>query len=183
MAETGTKVILTVNGVEQKPSTLSGTMLDALVDDGALKEAKLQAPSTDDVLLAHRVARIEIPYTDIETTASSPYQIGPTFPINTVIKQAYYEVDTTFTSGGGDAATISLGFLTDDVAGIVAATAISAGGNVFDAGGHNCIQDGDFANRSEILTAARKINCVRAGGQDLTAGSMVLFVEYVIAVP
>ena len=100
-------------------------------------------------------------------------------PDNAIVKRAYYDVVTTFTSST-DAATIALGIPTDDAAGIVAATAISGGGNIWDAGYHDGIQDGAAANFANKTTAERAFTMTVAT-EDLTAGKMVIFLEYVIS--
>lgn len=97
-------------------------------------------------------------------------------PVGAVITRAYYRVNTTFTSAT-DAATIAISIPTDDVAGIVAATAISAGGNVWDAGNHEAIQTGTAANFSEITTDARTLTYTVAV-EALTAGKLHLVIEY-----
>jgi len=102
---------------------------------------------------------------------------GPTVPAGYRVLRAYYSVDTTFTSAT-DAATIGIGFDTDDVSGIVAATAISAGGNIWDAGLHEGIQTGTMANMGEELTAARQFEAVIAV-EALTDGELALYVDAV----
>ena len=151
-----------------------------IIENGALGEALLAAASTDDVLNVKRIAKLDVAYTDIETTGGSPYLVGPTLPDNAYVTKAWYEVTTTFTSGGGaDAATIGIGFNTDDAAGIFTATAISTGTTWDAAGPIDCIQDGAAANMGEQLTAARQVEFLVAV-EDLTAGNLQLFVEYVV---
>jgi hypothetical protein len=73
-------------------------------------------------------------------------------PDNSRIIDGFYEVTTTFTSAT-DAATISLGIPTDDVAGLLAAAAISTG-TTFDAAAPKAlIQVGTVAAISEKTTA------------------------------
>jgi len=112
-----------------------------------------------------------------ERTVAS-HGLGVYLPDNAVIVRAFYQVITTFTSAT-DSATIALTIPTDDVAGIAAATAISAGGNVWDAGWHEAIQDGTAATFSEQTTAIREITATVAVDV-LTAGKLILFGEYVI---
>ena len=99
-------------------------------------------------------------------------------PDNAIITKAWYEVLTTFTDGADDSATIAIGIPTDDVAGIVAAVAISDGGNPWDAGNHDCIQDGTTAAFAEKTTASRAITATVADDA-LSDGVLVLHVEYV----
>jgi len=97
-----------------------------------------------------------------------------TVPNNAVVVRGYYYVATGFTSGGS--ATVSIGINTDDAAGLLALTAIGSG---FTAGWHECIQDGTAANFSTVTAAERTID-VAVAVADLTAGNMVIFLEYVI---
>jgi hypothetical protein len=115
-----------------------------------------------------------------ERTIAS-HGLGVYLPDNAIITRSWYEVLTTFTSAGADAGTIALGIPTDDVAGIVAALAISNGGNIWDAGLHEGIQDGAAANMGVKLTAERQLTADVAE-QALTAGKLRLYVEYVISV-
>ena len=99
-------------------------------------------------------------------------------PANTRVIGGYYDVITTFTSPTTDDATISVGFLTDDAAGIVAATAIDAGGNVWDAGIHAIIQVGSAATHSEKTTASRNVT-VTIGVEAVTAGKFIMYLACV----
>lgn len=110
--------------------------------------------------------------------AIGAHNIGIEIPDNARIMRSWYEVLVTFTSAT-DAATISLGLPTDDAAGIVAATAISAGGNIWDAGLHEGIQTGSTANAGEKTTAARQIVATVAV-EALTAGKLFFYCEYVV---
>lgn len=100
--------------------------------------------------------------------------------INTVVTRAWYQVITTFTSAA-DTATISIGISNDDVAGIMAAIPINDGGNPWDAGFHDAIQDGAAANFANKVTASGTTIHFTVGGQALTAGKLILFLEYVQA--
>ncbi len=119
---------------------------------------------------------IPVDFTDIEAASNVLY--GPTIPNHAIVTRAFYVVKTTFTSAT-DAATIGIGFATDDAAGIVATTAISAGGNLWDAGAHEGIQDGTVAAFGNKLTADRKVQFIRGGAEALTAGALWLVLEYV----
>lgn len=112
--------------------------------------------------------------------AIGTFDRGPFMPIGAVITRFWYRVMTTFTSAA-DTATISVGFVTDDAAGLLAAIAISDGTNPFDAGNRVGIQDDALGNFSERLTAARQFRFTVAV-QALTAGRLIGFAEYVVAV-
>lgn len=142
-----------------------------------VEEFASNGPS-DTLNLLKKIVALRVDYTDI--SALSTKYLGPIFPDNSFVTRAYYKVLTTFTSGGGDAASIGIGFNTDDAQGIVATVAISAG-TPWDVGYHECIQDGAAGNFGNQLTAARQLEFLRGGGQDLTAGALILFVEYVTA--
>lgn len=114
---------------------------------------------------------------------NTAYDMGVDLPDNAVITRAWYDVITTFQSGGTDAVTMSVGLPTDDANGIVAFTSISSSGNVWDAGYHEAIQTGTAANFSTKTTAARAVtfSISSSAAGDLTAGALVLFLEYVIS--
>lgn len=101
---------------------------------------------------------------------------GVYIPAGAIITKVTYQVKTTFTSAN-DSATIAI-----HAAGandIVTATAISAGGNVWDAGFHAATQDGTVTNYLGALSAEKEITFTVAV-QALTAGKLVAFVEYIL---
>ena len=79
--------------------------------------------------------RIAYGVVDLSSAAIGSYPIGSltALPNNIIITGCWYTVNTTLTSGGGDAATVAINVNGVDV---VAATAISGGGNIWDAGAH-----------------------------------------------
>src|SRR3990167_11392123 len=95
-----------------------------------ISESWLDDPSQDGRGLI-RVLRVTFdPSADasLRTTAAA-YSLPRSragLPSGAIVVRSWYEVITTFTSAS-DAATISIGYPTDDVAGIVAAIAISDG--------------------------------------------------------
>tara|TARA_R110000823_G_scaffold54116_1_gene132978 strand:+ start:1427 stop:1996 length:570 start_codon:yes stop_codon:yes gene_type:complete len=99
---------------------------------------------------------------------------GPKLPIGAIITNGVLYNTTAWTSGGS--ATISLGILVDDVAGIKAATAVATVGA---AGPIALIQTGAAATASEITTAERDITMTIAVAA-LTAGASCLVVDYVV---
>lgn len=102
-----------------------------------------------------------------------------TLPDNARVMRGWYETQTTFTSAT-DAATISLGIATDDVAGLKAAIAISNGANPYDAGLGELIQTGTVANASEKTTAATRTIDAVVATESLTAGVLVVVLDYVV---
>jgi hypothetical protein len=100
---------------------------------------------------------------------------GPTFPDNTVIVHASYEVQTTFTSPTGpDNATVGLGVTTDDAQGLVALAVINVG-TPWDATGAivDTLAVGTAAGQTTKTTAARQLN-LQVGVEDITAGRLVV---------
>lgn len=113
------------------------------------------------------------------------YRVGDTsaftLPTNVQIKRADYQVVTTFTSAT-DAAILSIGIPTDDVAGIIAALAISNGSNIWDLTAKQVatIQTGTTANDSEVTTAERSIILTNThASEPTTAGKIFLDIEYI----
>jgi hypothetical protein len=129
-------------------------------------------------------------------TAQRPtgtYGLGVYLPPKAIITRVWIDVVTTFTSAGSDAGTIAIQLQSAND--VVAATAISAGGDIWDAGLHGT-KIGTFALDGNSLTAVamaaaaagamlkltaeREITAVVAS-QALTAGKANIFVEYIIS--
>lgn len=154
-------------------SGVSGDIIPVLIFPGRL------APNMGaDGLHFKGVARATFDATAGKSTAA--HGLGVTLPDNAIVTRAWYEVITTFTSAA-DTATIALGVPTDGAAGIKAAVAIGDGGNPWDAGNHDGIQDGAAANFLAKLTAARELTATVAV-QALTAGKLILYCEYVVSI-
>lgn len=126
-------------------------------------------------------------------TTVAAHGLGVYLPINAIITNAYVDVITTFTSAA-DSATIALSV--EGANDLTAAIAISNASNVWDAGLHGCLPgsyaEATVAGDTAILDAARKaasyINLTAereltatVAVQALTAGKLVLFVEYVLS--
>lgn len=167
---TGTAVATDDIGTAAKMNLKLETVLEADLETGHSYAA--------DGLNEKRVARATYDFAE-HGGAISTIGLGVTLPDNAIVVRAFYEVLTTLTSAG-DTATIAVTIPTDDVAGIVAATAINAGGNVWDAGHHEAIQTGTAATFSEKCTAARELS-VTIAVQAVTAGKFILWCEYVIS--
>lgn len=102
--------------------------------------------------------------------------LGVFLPDNAVIRRAWYDVVTTFTSAT-DAATVALKAQT--AGDLKAAIAISDVSNPWDA----AIKDGvpvDTAATAIKLTAEREL-VLTVAVEALTAGKLVLYVEYVVS--
>ena len=119
---------------------------------------------------------------------------GVRIPDGSVITRAWYFVNTVFTDGGDDNTTIKLGLVSDDDE-FVAAIAISAAGDVWDAGshgtliGHGGVESGDNAETAIENAASNSATFVHVTTDDelimtvavdvVASGKLTLFVEYV----
>lgn len=153
----------------------------ATVADLAVTEGKLSA-YTADALHANRIARATFDFAVDGGSHNTDYDMGVDLPDNAVVTRAWYDVITTFQSGGSDAAVLGIGILSDDAQGLVAFASISSG-TPWDAGFHEAIQSGAASNFSTKTTDARavtfSISSTAAG--DITAGKLVVFMEYVLS--
>lgn len=133
------------------------------------------------------------PSADTTKRPVATYGLGVYLPVKAIVTKAWIDVITTCASASADAGTIAVQIQSAND--VVAAIAISDASNVWDAGirgskiGVVAIS-GDAetalvataANSANMLklTAEREISVV-VGGQALTAGKFVVFVEYVIS--
>lgn len=132
----------------------------------------------------------------VENTTIAAHGLGVYLPDNAIVVRAWYDVITTFTSAT-DAGTLAL--KVQGANDLVSALAISDGSNIFDAGLHGTLTAGTTTlteaapnTRTQIvhaadivagfikLTAERELT-VTVAVEALTAGKLVLFVEYVIS--
>lgn len=163
-------------------TTAAGNMLA-----GYAAAAKASAATTGYVLVAPEQAKgdgksglVMLSYDfAVDGGAIGSLYSDDVLPDNAVVIRTSYEVLTTCTSAT-DAGTGALGIETDDVAGLLAATAISAGGNVFDAGFHDGIQDGAAANFATKTAAAGRRLQFDIAVEAFTAGKFVVWAEYVV---
>jgi len=118
--------------------------------------------------------------------------LGVHLPDNAIITRAWYDVVNTFTSAG-DTATIALH--AQSANDLIDALAINGTGDIWDIGLHQCLPnnfalDGNALTQINMgiavdatmikLTAERELTATVAS-QALTAGKLVLYVEYVIS--
>jgi len=132
--------------------------------------------SSGDGRYAGKYFAAEIDYTDIEAQSDVAIQIN--VPDNAIITNCFYDVHTTFTSSS-DAATI--GFQIESSEDLFAPTAISSGTTWDAAGPKQMIPDWATVGDQIKLTAARDLEVLRGGGEDLTAGAMTVFCNYFVA--
>ena len=124
-----------------------------------------------------QVQRINVAYGSLTDGVAALF--GTAIPDNAIIVRTWYEVTTTFAGDTDDSSTIKIG-LEDQDNDVVAAAAISAGGNPWDAGFAEGIQDGTAANYIKH-SAARQLAVTWTSNADsaLTAGVMDVYVEWV----
>lgn len=133
-----------------------------------------------------------------DSGAAGAHTLGVYLPDNAIITRAWYDVVTTFTSAT-DAATIKLGLVTQDDDAFVAAIAISDGTNPWDAGLHGTLTAGTTTlteaapnTRTQVVhaadiaagyvkTTAERELVATVATETLTAGKLVLYVEYVLS--
>ena len=158
--------------------TIGASKIDtAMITDGNVTEDKLAAQSADG-LHAKRIARATYDFT-VDGGTAGTFGLGVTLPDNAIIVRAFYEVGTTFQSATGpDNATVAITIPTDGD--LEVASAINAATD-WDEGFHDCVTKGSDGTASEFLklTAAREISLV-IGVEDITAGALTVFIEYVI---
>ena len=147
------------------------------MEDGFVNDEKLDLYN-EDARQAKRIARATYDQAE-HGGAISTIGLGVTLPDNAIVIRSWREVITTLTSAG-DLAQISITIPTDDVDGILAAIAINDGTNPWDAGLHECIQDGTVANMSEKTTAPRELS-ITITVEAVTVGKFILFCEYVVS--
>lgn len=112
---------------------------------------------------------------DVDAGAISAIGLGVTIPSGATVQRAWINVLTTLTSGT-DAGTVAISI--EGANDVVTATAISAGGNIWDAGLHEGIEDGTTANMV-VTTDDREITATIAV-EAVTAGKFEVIVEYVM---
>ena len=121
--------------------------------------------------------------------------LGVYVPKGAIVTRAWYRVVTTFTSAGSDAGTIALSVAS--AGDLKAAIAISDSTNVWDQANHGCLPgnpaEATVSGDTGILAAARmaatylgplsaeKEITATVATQALTAGKLILFVEFVQA--
>lgn len=129
----------------------------------------------------------------VANTTVAAHGTGVYIPTKAIITRFWWDVITTFTTASADAGTIAVHVQSAND--LVAAIAVSAAGDVWDAGMH-AGKPGSFALDGNALTqinmgaalaatfikmtAEREIT-VTVGGQALTAGKAIFFVEYYIS--
>jgi len=143
-----------------------------LLDLEAIPEDKLANYAVDG-LHPKRIARVTYDY-DEHGGAVGTIGLGVTLPKNALVVRGYYYQHTAFTSGG--AATVEFGYVGDTDAFIAQAAYDNA---QYSVGSHDGVSTGDAAHFHGPLSDAKEV-AITIGTADLTAGKLILFLEYVI---
>lgn len=154
-------------------NNVTGDELDLLDASG------VPALPTDATTSWNAVSRLAYGTINLLNATAGTYQLlglspasGNLFPANVLVTGCWYQIDTTLTSAGPDAATLNLKLGGTD---IIAATAISAGGNIWDAGTHG------VSLSAPISVAAASNLTLTTAVQTITSNSTIkFFVEYVV---
>jgi len=178
------KGILIGNGTTAAVQQVSGDVTISnlgvvAIGAGKVLESMLSVPEGN-VLNAKRTWKGTFTFSDGATSGS--YNVGAVLPDNAVITRSWVDVTTTFAGNGDDTSTIAItsGEAAND---IVSAVAIKDGGNPWDAGIHEGVSTGTAANMKK-LTAAHQpqvVVAIAATDTALVAGSMAIFIEYVVS--
>ena len=153
--------------------------------------------------LEKRIVKVTFDYAGTDSAGVSnatqdlAHPTGVFIPDNAIITKAFYEVETTFTSGvaANDAATIAIHV--EGAGDLVAAIAISDASTVWDAGIRGTLANADLgaddaAHDSAVevialraatyikVTDREEVTFTLAGSEDLTSGKLHLYVEYVV---
>ena len=107
-------------------------------------------------------------------TAIGQHYLGVTLPDNALVVGGGVEVLTTFTDGADDSATLALSI--QGANDLVTATAISAGGAIWDAGNRDIVPD-NTGSTAIKLSAARELLVTIADDQ-ISAGKMRVWLLY-----
>ena len=132
------------------------------------------APAADGLGL-FRVARATYDFAE-HGGATGAIGLGVTIPDNAIVCGGFIDVVTTCTTAAADAGTMAIHVQSAND--IVTATAVSAGGNIWDEGLHAILPKANTPESTGIkLTAAREVTATIAT-QAFTAGKFTVFLYY-----
>lgn len=172
---TGDTATLTTTGVLPTGLSADTAYYVIYVNSSTIKLATTRANAAAGTAINITAAAGEGTHT-LKKNVFGQIDLGVTLPDNAIITRTYYQVLDPFTDGGDDNTTIALQI--NGANDIVTATAISAEGNVWDAGNPVAGAQDDAIGNFLKLTAERELLMVVAV-DDITAGSIQVFVEYV----
>lgn len=162
-------------------STISGVSVKAVGPKvGVLAEDVGASDAAADVILTGEVGAVFHDFVAVLNATGGlsigSTAFGPEFPIGARVVGTWINVMTTLTSGT-DAATIAIGWPTDDASGVDVAIAISDATNPWDNGFR--LSDTTDAAPSSRMTARRRLTAVVAV-EALTAGTLAVSGQYIV---
>ena len=166
-----------INGTSVTPTAAE---LNILASSGvtAAEMVKLSAAGyAADGLNEMRVARFTFDAGIAGNQTIAAHGTGVTLPINAIVYGGFYDVNTGFTSAGGNAGTVAISL--EGANDLVTATAVSNA--IYGTIGRKAIVPVSTAATTVKATAAREVTCTVAG-QVLTAGKLTGFLLYVVSV-
>lgn len=158
-------------GIELGGVAVTSTAAELNLLDG------VSAPGTDGLGLL-RVARATYDFS-VNGGAIGAIPLAATLPIGALVVGGFIEVLTTCTTAGADAGTMAISVQSAND--IVTATAVSAGGDIWDAGKRAIVPKANTPETTsiKIATTAKPITATIAG-QAFTAGKFIVFLYYVM---
>jgi hypothetical protein len=157
--------------------SLGGTTVSATAAE--LNSSVAATGLATDGLTRMGIARFTFDAGVVANRTQAAHGTGVTLPINAIVIGGFYDVNTGFTSAGGNAGTIAISV--EGANDIVTATAVSNAiyGTI---GRKPIIPKSNTPDSTSVkCTAAREITCTVAT-QDLTAGKLTGFLHYVVSV-
>jgi hypothetical protein len=131
----------------------------------------------------------------VSNKTATAHPSGVFIPKNAIITNAFYEVNTQFTTAGADAGTLAI--MVHDAGDLLGTIAVSAAGNVLDTGtirgtliGSPAMADGN--HEAAVDWAATKVATYKKvhladeevtftiATQAFTAGKLTLYIEYIV---
>lgn len=139
------------------------------------------ADPTADGLGVERVARFTFnPTATAGDRTIAAHGTGVTLPINAVVIGGFYEVNTAFTSAGGNAGTVAISVVgANDIKAATAVSDVTFGTTGLKA----IVPKSNTPEGTGIKCAAAKEIVCTVAGQALTAGKLTGFIKYVISAP
>jgi hypothetical protein len=123
---------------------------------------------------------VSIPFLYSDQSGSGAFDTAVTIPDNCIVTRVWYDVVATFGGDGDDSSTLAISV--EGANDIVSALAINDGTNIWDAGLHDAIPQGDDPSTFVKTSAARNVTvtvAINATDAALDQGSMMIFMEYV----
>jgi phosphoenolpyruvate synthase/pyruvate phosphate dikinase len=155
-----------------------------ILDTVTATAAEINQAADADKLAADGLIRVGVARATFDPTGTSglrsaeAHGLGVTLPANAVVIGGFYEVNTAFTSAGGNAGTVAL--MISSANDLVTATAVSNA--IYGATGLKAIvPKSNTPEGTGIKCATAKEITATVAGQALTAGKLTIFLHYVVS--